>query len=121
MTEDELPVSSSTQPLCNVLSVFLVHFHVRRGNELVWHKGEADCEGVEWKALPSGSHAMERDIIYFECQSIERGGRMGIAAFRNRKIAPSERHGVSINGQLEGDDDDQRGARLMAVGAIIGE
>lgn len=89
---------------------------------MIWQKGEADCQGVEWKALPSGSHAMERDIIYFESPSSSahsRHKKIGIAAFRNRKLKVGERVGASGEGQ--GEDDDQRGARLMAVGAILSE
>lgn len=111
------PPSTST-PLRNAVSIFIAHFHVRRGNELVWYKGEDDLAGVEWKVLPSGSHAVEKDIIYFEAPpSPNNISRIGVAAFRNYKIAQGVRTGVG-DGE---EDDDQRGARMMAVGAILGK
>lgn len=105
-------------PLHNAAAVFLVHFHVRRGNELLWQKGNADLAGVEWKVLPSGSHAVERDIIYFETPNGHNGSpRIGLAAFRNTRLAQGVRSGAAE----EEADDDQRGARMLAVGAILGK
>jgi hypothetical protein len=115
---DSLTPRPDSLPLHNAAAVFLVHFHVRRGNELLWQKGNADLAGVEWKVLPSGSHAVERDILYFETPDGPNGSpRIGLAAFRNTKLAQGVRSGAAE----EEADDDQRGARMLAVGAIFGE
>lgn len=113
-----LPPQSTSTPLRNAVSIFLAHFHVRRGNEMVWFKGEEDLAGVEWKVLPSGSHAVEKDIIYFEPPpSPNNVPRIGVAAFRNHKLSQGVRSGAG-DGE---EDDNQRGARMMAVGTILGK
>lgn len=114
-------------PVRNALTIFAAHFHVRRGNEVLWSKGlhstaELSQQGLEWKVLPSGSHLLERDVLFFDVAQTdagrqERHGHMvGVAAFRNRKIAESER--TSAEGVGDGD---QRGARMIAVGVIVGK
>ena len=116
-TVGDQSIRVDASPLQNAVAIFLAHFHVRRGNEMLWVKGEADVQGVEWKVLPSGSHAVERDVIYFETAPAPNGNhRIGVAAFRNRKLDDGERNSAAGN-----DDDDQRGARMVAVGVVVGE
>ncbi|UZJ56910.1 hypothetical protein CBS101457_006230 [Exobasidium rhododendri] len=99
----------------NAVAVFIAHFHVRRGNEVLWSKGDADLGGVEWKVLPSGSHAISKDLVYFETGTAPNGNhRIGVAAFRNRSLNQAERSSVAGD-----EDEDQRGARILAVGAIF--
>jgi hypothetical protein len=115
--------SARTTPVLNVVTAFAAHFHVRRGNEVVWSAGlhavdQLSKQGVEWKVLPSGSHLIERDVIFFDVNHDEdldkHGHLVGVAAFKNRKLGDNDRTGADVN-----DDDDQRGARMMAVGAIV--
>lgn len=130
--------ASFERPLRNALGIFVAHFHVRRGNEIVWSraapavdssadesasssspeaKGSFDLSGVEWKVLPSGSHLVERDVIYFEPPGSSKAGqgssRVGVACFRNRRLSEGESHTGAP------DEDDQRGARMIAVGTIV--
>lgn len=120
--------SSSRSRPHNLLTVFQCHFHVRRGNELTYSYGhDLDLSGVEWKCLPSGSHAVQRDLLWFHLPASESSdqldgldqsqdtsaeySKIAVAAFRNRRID-------------EGDADeaeDQRGARMLAVGVVVGE
>lgn len=133
------PLTAPGLPVRNALTVFVAHFHVRRGNEIVWAKGRHSVEqlsqqGIEWKVLPSGSHLVERDVIYFsvadddekKAESTAKGskaragqqqhGRLfGVAAFRNMRLGNRERAGILP----EEGEDDQRGARMTAVGAIV--
>lgn len=119
--EDSIPVQ-------NGITIFAAHFHVRRGNEIFWSKGQHTTEdltkmGIEWKVLPSGSHLLERDILFFDIvnagqnqqrSTSEHGHLVGVAAFKNRKINIAERESADGN-----DNDDQRGARMISVGIIV--
>ncbi|KAL9937764.1 hypothetical protein V8E36_003309 [Tilletia maclaganii] len=92
-----------------VEGVFIARFHVRTGNSLsfVWPPAlEQDLTkaSAEWKALPSGSHAVERDTIYFTLSNT----RTAVACFRNVALAASA-----------DDAQQQRGARMLSIGAIF--
>lgn len=118
---------SDTIVIQNGITIFAAHFHVRRGNEIFWAKGQHSIEeltkmGIEWKVLPSGSHLLERDILFFDVNAkqqkrkseIEDSYQVGVAAFKNRKINTAERESAA-----GGENDDQRGARMIAVGIIV--
>lgn len=64
------PNPENTRSIPKVLSVFLVKFDHRKGNTIVWSKsvpGKGDVlkQGIEFRAMPSGLHASEQDVIYF--------------------------------------------------------
>ncbi|MCO5589826.1 hypothetical protein L7F22_043795 [Adiantum nelumboides] len=114
-------------PVHNGITIFAAHFHVRRGNEIFWSKGQHSTEnltkmGIEWKVLPSGSHLLERDVLFFDVDATQRKQRLntdhghlvGVAAFKNRKINIAERESAAGD-----ENDDQRGARMIAVGIIV--
>lgn len=115
--------SSATIPVRNAVSAFISHFHVRKGNEILWATGqhsvaELSNHGIEWKVLPSGSHALVQDVIYFDASHLkshhqEKANLFGIAVFKNKKISASD-ESTSEEGV------DQRGARMVSVGAIVG-
>ncbi|KAE8260369.1 hypothetical protein A4X13_0g394 [Tilletia indica] len=91
-----------------VEGVFLASFHVRTGNTLSFvHPAELQDDlsaaHAEWKALPSGSHAVERDTIFFSLSP----RRTAVACFRNVALLRDE------------DDPAQRGARMLSVGAVF--
>ncbi|CAD6963093.1 unnamed protein product, partial [Tilletia laevis] len=91
----------------DVQGVFLASFHVRTGNTLSFvHPPDLHPEltaaHAEWKALPSGSHAVERDTIFFALSPT----RTAVAAFRN----------VALHGD---DGRVQRGARMLSVAAVF--
>lgn len=107
----------------NLLTIFQAHFHVRRGNEITYQHGhDLDLSGVEWKTLPSGSHALHRDLIWFTPPGhtdVGSGGdenrfhKVGVAVFRNRQLTTQDE-------DEDGDDgEDQRGARMIAVGIVV--
>lgn len=121
----------------NLLTIFQAHFHTRRGNELTFQAGhDLDLSGIEWKVLPSGSHALASDLLWFTLPDSAEGeahgyDKVGVACFRNRKLtgAPEEEADAETE-QVEssGDRDqqearrlDERGARMTAVGVIVGE
>ncbi|KAE8214154.1 hypothetical protein CF327_g2400 [Tilletia walkeri] len=91
-----------------VEGVFLASFHVRTGNTLSFvHPAELQDDlsaaHAEWKALPSGSHAVERDTIFFSLSP----RRTAVACFRNVALLRDD------------DDPAQRGARMLSVGAVF--
>ncbi|CAO1638705.1 unnamed protein product [Sympodiomycopsis kandeliae] len=112
--------SSSIAPPHNLLNIFQAHFHVRRGNEITFQHGhQVNLTGVEWSVLPSGSHALDSDLIWFTPPSQDDGiddddesqithNRIGVAVFQNRRLQEEE----------EEDELDQRGARMIAVGFV---
>ncbi|PWN20381.1 hypothetical protein BCV69DRAFT_207981 [Microstroma glucosiphilum] len=129
--------SSSTFPPrpSNLLTIFQAHFHTRRGNELTFQSGhDLDLAGVEWKVLPSGSHALSSDLLWFTLPDTAEGeghgyDKVGVACFRNRKLtgsaeeeadAETEQSGGGTDAnQQEARRLDERGARMTAVGVII--
>lgn len=130
--------SSSSYPPrpSNLLTIFQAHFHTRRGNELTFQSGhDLDLAGVEWKVLPSGSHALASDLLWFTLPDSAEGeghgyDKVGVACFRNRKLtgsaeeegdAETEQMGDGNSDQQEARRLDERGARMTAVGVIVGE
>lgn len=125
-TMDELRLNSgsSSTPLrpANLLTVFQGHFHVRRGNLLTFQHGhDIDLSGVEWKILPSGAHALHRDLLWFippgpsvfgDRSDSVKFHKVGVAVFCNRRLDQS-------GPDNEVGQDDQRGARMIAVGIIV--
>lgn len=82
----------------DLVCVFVVAFDIRTGNIIEWSIPEnIDLEGVEFKAIPSGSHNIENDLVYFR-----KGKLYGLACF----------HNVKVNSEIE------RGARMKSVGLL---
>ncbi|KAI8093918.1 uncharacterized protein BX664DRAFT_330963 [Halteromyces radiatus] len=80
----------------NIIAIFLVRFHVHRGNELVWqYPFDVDLQGVEYQAICSGLHAVDKDIIYFSRQN-----GFGVGVFRKQVI------------------EQDRGANMQAIGIL---
>ncbi|KAG7497604.1 hypothetical protein JOB18_040735 [Solea senegalensis] len=81
-----------------IVSVFVVTFNTRSGNMLEWClPKDMDLEGVEFKAIASGSHRVTTDFIYFR-----KGGFFGLACFAN----------MAVESTVE------RGARMKSVGIL---
>ncbi|XP_077399502.1 DENN domain-containing protein 11-like isoform X1 [Vanacampus margaritifer] len=81
-----------------IVSVFVVTFNTRTGNMLEWCLPEdMDLEGVEFKAIASGSHRVTTDFIYFR-----KGSYFGLACFANMAV----------------DSTAERGARMKSVGIL---
>lgn len=81
-----------------IVAVFVVTFDTRSGNIVEWClPQDMDLEGVEFKAMASGSHKVPSDFIYFR-----KGNFFGLACFANMPVA----------NELE------RGARMKSVGIL---
>uniref|UniRef100_A0A3P9K8M0 DENN domain-containing protein 11 n=1 Tax=Oryzias latipes TaxID=8090 RepID=A0A3P9K8M0_ORYLA len=81
-----------------IVSVFVVTFNTRSGNMLEWClPKDMDLEGVEFKAIASGSHRVTTDFIYFR-----KGCYFGLACFAN----------MAVESMAE------RGARMKSVGIL---
>ncbi|KAM8884147.1 DENN domain-containing protein 11-like [Synchiropus picturatus] len=81
-----------------IVSVFVVAFNTRSGNMLEWClPKDMDLEGVEFKAIASGSHRVTTDFIYFR-----KGSYFGLACFAN----------MAVESTVE------RGARMKSVGIL---
>lgn len=130
------PMSPHPSRPANLLTIFQAHFHVKRGNEITYQHGhEIDLTGVEWSVLPSGSHSLDTDVIWFvppndgtvqdsagvasSSASAPAGAslsstvhnRIGVAVFKNRRLTAEEE-------REQGEELDQRGARMIAVGFV---
>ena len=80
--------------------VFLVRFDVSQGNVVEWSHppaSSAELEGLEFKALPGGIHAVRCDIVF-----LRQAGNVGVACFDNMATA----------------DATQRNARMCSVGCL---
>eukprot|EP00064_Thunnus_orientalis_P021758 superscaffoldBa00006825_g21926 len=81
-----------------IVSVFVVTFNTRSGNMLEWClPKDMDLEGVEFKAIASGSHRVTTDFIYFR-----KGCYFGLACFANMPVESTV----------------ERGARMKSVGIL---
>ncbi|XP_004553938.1 DENN domain-containing protein 11 [Maylandia zebra] len=81
-----------------IVSVFVVTFNTRSGNMLEWClPKDMDLDGVEFKAIASGSHRVSTDFIYFR-----KGCYFGLACFAN----------MAVESTVE------RGARMKSVGIL---
>ncbi|EME47344.1 hypothetical protein DOTSEDRAFT_69316 [Dothistroma septosporum NZE10] len=83
-----------------VASVFLVTFDQKIGYTTAWKRSlpDVDLDGVEYKSLPSGLHAVKEDLVYF----IHGEAHAGISAFVQEEA-----------------DAKQRNANFAAVGALV--
>ncbi|XP_063681344.1 DENN domain-containing protein 11-like [Bolinopsis microptera] len=81
-----------------LLSVFVVAFDTRAGNVVEWKYPESySLTGVEFKALPSGAHNVQHDVMIFELAN-----NFGLAAYIMKQV----------------DNTAERGARMKSVGVI---
>lgn len=82
----------------SIVAVFVVTFDTRSGNMLEWClPQDFDLDGIEFKAMASGSHRITSDFIYFRKDSY-----FGLACFAN----------LPVDSELE------RGARMRSVGIL---
>ncbi|KFM79126.1 Protein LCHN, partial [Stegodyphus mimosarum] len=95
------PVSGENlfdQQSSDIVCIFCVAFDTRAGNIIEWHL-PCDCnvDGIEFRAMASGSHRVQTDFIYFK-----RGQLYGLACFENMPV----------------DNACERGARMKSVGVL---
>ncbi|KAL5033385.1 hypothetical protein BDV3_000375 [Batrachochytrium dendrobatidis] len=86
-------------------AIFVAHFNTLKGNVIEYQfPAVANIAGVEYKSIPSGAHAIARDVIYFTCGL----DRFGIAALENLALGTSD-----------ASNNNERGARIKAVGIVV--
>ncbi|KAF7194452.1 DENN domain-containing protein 11 [Pseudocercospora fuligena] len=87
------------QQIPPVAAVFLVVFDQKVGYTIAWKRSlpEIHLEGVEYKSLPSGLHAVKEDLVYFV-----HGSYAGVSVF--------------VQGEA---DARHRNANFVAVGALV--
>lgn len=65
--------------------LFLTHFNIHKGYELVWWKSimedETSKENIEFRTLPSGLHSIHKDVICFK-----HGELFGLSVFRQNSL-----------------------------------
>ncbi|KAH6644810.1 hypothetical protein C7974DRAFT_408457 [Boeremia exigua] len=85
-TDDDAGASDAP----HVEALFLIKFDQKIGYTIAWKRTAAattDLDGVEYKALPSGLHALESDLVYFT-----HAGFAGLSAFARGAGSEAERH-----------------------------
>eukprot|EP00004_Rigifila_ramosa_P002379 TRINITY_DN12488_c0_g1_i1.p1 TRINITY_DN12488_c0_g1~~TRINITY_DN12488_c0_g1_i1.p1 ORF type:complete len:407 (-),score=96.55 TRINITY_DN12488_c0_g1_i1:8-1228(-) len=83
-----------------VSAIFCVSFETHTGNALVFqYPPTLDLRGVEFKAMPSGSHNLLRDVVCFK-----HGDFFGVACFHKRPVPESA---------------EERGVRMRSVGVLM--
>ncbi|KAH9515642.1 DENN domain-containing protein 11 [Bulinus truncatus] len=82
----------------SIIALFVVAFDTRSGNMIEWCvPEETELDGVEFKAMPSGSHTLFSDFVYFRKENM-----FGLACFENMKV----------------ESEIERGARMKSVGIL---
>ncbi|XP_061826163.1 DENN domain-containing protein 11 [Nerophis lumbriciformis] len=94
----DLTVTDQWEEKDQIVAVFVVTFNSRSGNMVEWClPHDINLDGVEFKAMASGSHRITNDFIYFR-----KGCYFGLACFAN----------MPVDNELE------RGARMKSVGIL---
>lgn len=82
----------------HIVAVFVVAFDTKAGNVIEWRLPEdVDLDGIEFKAMTSGSHTLKTDFVYFRKSNL-----FGLACFENMPVANAS----------------ERGARMKSVGIL---
>ncbi|GFW72626.1 DENN domain-containing protein 11 [Trichonephila clavipes] len=82
----------------DIVCIFTVAFDTRAGNIVEWYlPRDCNVDGIEFRAMASGSHRVQTDFIYFK-----RGQLYGLACFENMPV----------------DNVSERGARMKSVGVL---
>ncbi|XP_054715749.1 DENN domain-containing protein 11-like [Uloborus diversus] len=100
-SECMLPVNEESliaQQSSDIVCIFTVAFDTRAGNIIEWFlPRDCNVDGIEFRAMASGSHRVQTDFIYFK-----RGQLYGVACFENMPV----------------DNACERGARMKSVGVL---
>ena len=62
----DVEVAPTKPQLPAISAAFLVTFDVRKGYTLAWHRSDGNVKldgAVEFKALPSGLHNVDQDLV----------------------------------------------------------
>ncbi|CAF1677255.1 unnamed protein product [Rotaria magnacalcarata] len=108
--DEQLITPEDSQP--NVEAIFVVTFDVKYGNTIEFQMPEKEqmpLNGVEYKALPSGSHHIHEDFVYFRHES-----KYGLACIARVDTVKDEDDGSALSVV----DQSQRGMRIKSVGIL---
>lgn len=85
----------------DIVAIFIAEFQVTKGNIIEWSlvsDESVNLENVEFNVLPSGVHAIDKDVIYITKDSYQ-----GVAVYR----------------RISTDEVGMRGARMISVGVLL--
>jgi hypothetical protein len=83
----------------NLLGIFVVSFDTKRGNTVEWQiPQELRLERIEFKAMASGFHLIQNDLVYFSLPPLppSHNDMYGLAAFQSQRIDSSEERNVRM-------------------------
>ncbi|CAF0827104.1 unnamed protein product [Rotaria sordida] len=106
---EQFITAEDSQP--NVEAVFVVTFDVKYGNIIEFQMPEKEhmlLSGVEYKAIPSGSHHINQDFVYFRHEN-----KYGLACLARADITNDD-----DGSALSVIDQSQRGMRIKSVGIL---
>jgi hypothetical protein len=107
--DEQLITTEDRQP--NVEAVFVVTFDVKSGNKIEFQmpeKEQMSLMGVEYKAIPSGSHHINQDFVYFRYEN-----KYGLACIvRIDVMTDDDGSALSVIDQT------QRGMCIKSVGIL---
>ncbi|CAF2465007.1 unnamed protein product [Rotaria sp. Silwood2] len=107
--DEQLITSEDSQP--NVEAVYVVTFDVKYGNTIEFQMPEKEqmpLNGLEYKAIPGGSHHINQDFVYFRHEN-----KYGLAC-----LARADTTNVDDGSALSIIDQSQRGMRIKSVGIL---
>lgn len=105
-----------------VIGVFVVHFDTLKGNIVEWSLGDVEFEGVEYKAMPSGVHAVSYDLVYFRQYGAGHGAYHASESDEERRMSgglpkvAGGSFGMASFNKLTVESAAERGARMRSVG-----
>ncbi|KAG9287432.1 hypothetical protein G9A89_023804 [Geosiphon pyriformis] len=99
-TPDLLNKKPKWENSSKMVAIFVVRFDTKHGNVIEWqYPDDVDLQGVEFSAMPSGLHGVEKDVIYFA-----KPPYIGLSVFQN---VPTF------------DQSQERGAKMAALGILV--
>ncbi|KAJ3289798.1 hypothetical protein HK104_007231 [Borealophlyctis nickersoniae] len=88
-----------------IFAIFVARFDTLRGNVIEWkYPEDANIDGAEYTTIPSGSHTLKTDIIYFS----QHQGQYGVASLAVHTLPQTDSNA----------GDAERGARVKSVGIV---
>ncbi|CAF1168080.1 unnamed protein product, partial [Adineta ricciae] len=111
LTDDDEQLITSEDREPTVEAVFVVTFDVKDGNTIEFQmpeKSQMALNDVEYKALPSGSHRVNQDFVYFR-----HGNKYGLACLARANVS-NEDNASAVSTVVPS----QRGMCIKSVGII---
>ena len=95
-----------------IIGMFLAKFDMKKGNIIEWEEGCSEFQNLEFKALPSGIHEANDDVVNFVVPQIDNPLKFchGIAYFAQNGFDQD----IRVNGQV-----DRSQVRMYSLGFIL--